>query len=416
MVSRQAGRLVQASPPIASAHFRAEADPFHPRHNPGGYVNLGTAENRLMWDLLAPRFASVPPQDAAGTRYAPLYGSPALRAAVAGFLSADRAAAAVDPEDVVVVAGATAALDVIATALCDPGEEIAVPAPYYGAFDVDLVGRSGARLLPVPLPPGEGFPLLPGAVRESVISARSEGRTVRALALTSPSNPIGQVYSEKLLYQLLKTAAELDLDVISDELYAHCVFGERPFTALADVAGSPLPAERIHTVWGFAKDFALPGYKAGVLHTVCAPVRAAARELAYFAPLSTHTQAVLTALLEDPSWTAGYLAESRKRLAASYASAARALTRNGLPFLPAQAGFSVWTDLRAHLAADGFEAEETLRRDLFEKARVSMLPGRMFSCPQPGWFRLCHTPADAETVGTAVDRLGRLLRGEERPQ
>ncbi|MGH1554567.1 aminotransferase class I/II-fold pyridoxal phosphate-dependent enzyme [Streptomyces sp. L7] len=67
----------------------------------------------------------------------------------------------VDPEDLVVVAGATAALDVVATALCDPGgEAIVVPTPCYGAFDTDLGGRSGARLLPAPPDPDDGHGLL----------------------------------------------------------------------------------------------------------------------------------------------------------------------------------------------------------------------------------------------------------------
>ena len=51
----------------------------------------------------------------------------------------------VAPDDLIIVSGATAALDIAATVLCDPGEAIIVPSPYYGAFDVDLAGRSSAR-------------------------------------------------------------------------------------------------------------------------------------------------------------------------------------------------------------------------------------------------------------------------------
>ncbi|MDT0318298.1 aminotransferase class I/II-fold pyridoxal phosphate-dependent enzyme [Streptomyces millisiae] len=421
MVSRQAGRLVKASPPIAAAHFRAEADPYHPERNPGGYVNLGTAENRLVADLLAPRLAEAPPPDAATTRYAPLHGSARLREAIAGFLSATSRATPVDPGHLVVVAGATTALDVVATALCDPGDGIVVPAPYYGAFDVDLAGRSGARLLPAPLSPADGFALAPDAVRHAVDRARRDGVPVRALALSSPSNPLGQVYPAEVLRRLLAVAAELDLDVISDELYAHSVFGPRRFVSAADAAtGSPLPPERVHVVWGFAKDFALPGFKAGVLHTTAPDVLAAARELAYFAPLSTQTQELLAWLLtDDPGWVARYLAAGRRRLGASYTAATGALEHHGVPHLPAEAGFSVWLDLRAALPAGGsgsdtgHAAEQALWRELFENRRVSMLPGGMFAAPEPGWFRMCHT-TEPTTVRVAVERLGGLLAARTR--
>src|SRR5438445_13752829 len=78
-VARRIERLVGETPPIAAAHFRAESRPYHPVDDPDGYLNLGTAENRLVWDLLAPLMTSARPVSAADTRYAPLHGTAALR-------------------------------------------------------------------------------------------------------------------------------------------------------------------------------------------------------------------------------------------------------------------------------------------------------------------------------------------------
>jgi aspartate/methionine/tyrosine aminotransferase len=406
-VSRQSARLVAGSPVIASAHFRAEADPYHSRRNPTGYVNLGTAENRLAWDLLAPRLNGPRRVSADDTRYAPLHGMKALREALAGFLSKCWHVE-VDPESLVVVSGATAALDVIATVLCDPGQAIIVPAPYYGAFDADLAGRSGARLILAPLAASGGFRLDLAAVDRVLGEARHDGLSVRAVAFTSPGNPVGHVHQARILRALLEVTGRHGVDLIADEIYAHSVFGPEPYVSVLDPRVQAAEDGRTHVVWGFAKDFALPGLKAGVLLAGRPEVRDAARALAYFAPVSADTQRLLCDLLTDVSWADQFIAENRRRLRESYASASRQLTEQGIPHVNASAGFSLWADLSGWLPAASFAAEDALWRYLSGTARVNVLPGRAFGCPEPGWFRICHA-TDPALVREGITRIGRLL-------
>jgi aspartate/methionine/tyrosine aminotransferase len=408
-VSRRAVLLAADSPAIADAHFRAQADPYHPERNPGGYLNLGTAENRLMWDQLAPRLTAARPVRAEDTCYGPLHGTESLRTAIAALLGRSWRSW-VDPEDLVVLSGATGALDVIASVLCDPGDGIVVPAPYYSALDVDLVGRSGARLIPVPQEPAAGFRLDPAVIDRALCDAARDGVRVRAVAVTSPDNPAGHVYPARTLRELSEVAAGHDVDLIVDEIYAHSVFGQGSFVGVRDPAVAGRHAERTHVVWGFAKDFALSGLKAGVLHTVHPQVRAAARALAYFAPVSTDTQALLRELLAGQGWVERFLAEHRARLRASYQRAAALLAEADIPFVPAGAGFSVWADLSRWLPAAGVEGEERLWREIGETTRVNILPGAVFGCAVPGWFRICHT-TDPAVVRTGLTRLGAHLAG-----
>ncbi|MBK3582003.1 aminotransferase class I/II-fold pyridoxal phosphate-dependent enzyme [Streptomyces sp. MBT65] len=365
--SRQAARLVSGSPAIADAHFRAEALPYHPSLRPDGWLNLGTAENRLVQDL----HGEVPPLPltARETRYAPLYGTPELREHIARHLGS-MGGRAVDPEDLVVVAGATAALDVVATAL-----------------SVASVDRTLAE-------------------------ARRDGVDVRAVALASPANPTGAVHPAAELRELAAVAAHHGVAVVADEIYAGSVFGPLPFTGLRTVAADPA---RVHTVWGFAKDFGLPGLKAGVLHTTDPEIRDAARALAYFAPVSTHTQAHLTRLLADPAHVHAFLAENRRRLSASYTRAAALLDGYGIPYAPAQAGCSVWADLAAWLPRPGFAGERALWQEILDRTHVSILPGEAFHAPRPGWFRICHS-LDAALVEEALARLGHLLNPSGTPR
>jgi 1-aminocyclopropane-1-carboxylate synthase 1/2/6 len=408
MASRRARHLAAQSPAIARAHFQAEERPYHPDLDQGGWLNLGTAENRLLWDLLEPRLTAPRRLAAADIRYGQLYGTVALREATAAFLTRTRGLP-VDPDDLVVVSGATAALDIAATALCDPGEVIVVPSPYYAAFDVDLAGRSNARLVAAPGQRGDQFRPCAQALDSAVGRARRAGLEARAIALASPSNPVGHVYGPGLLREILQVAAAGGLDVIADEVYSNSVFGSGSFTPLSALTGSTLPPERVHTVWGFAKDFGLPGLKVGVLHTTDPEVRAAARELAYFAPVSTDTQALLNSLLADRAWTDAFLAAGRARLGDSYARVTGLLDEHGISYLPAEAGFSVWIDLGPWLPGPGFEGETALWRRLCDEAHLNILPGIEFHSPEPGWFRLCHA-TEPETVTEAVARLTRLLK------
>jgi aspartate/methionine/tyrosine aminotransferase len=403
MVSRTAAALAAATPAIAEAHFRAEAAPYDPVSRPDGYLNLGTAENRLLGDLLTELAAELPPFTERDTRYAPLHGTVLLRERIAELLGAAYRTP-VEPDHLVLVSGASAALDVIASVLCDPGDAIVLPAPYYGAFDTDLGGRSGARLVRAALRPEDGFALDLEPIDRALRLARRAGATVRAIALATPSNPLGQVHGAQRLRELAALADEHGVDLVGDQIYAHSVFGSRPFTALEAVGGP-----RTHTVWGFAKDFGLPGFKAGVLHSTDPEVLAAARALAYFAPVSTGTQAVLAALLADPARTAGFLAENRRRLGASCAATVEQLARHGIGHVPAEAGCSLWIDLRPMLPEPGFAGERRLWRTVADRLRVNILPGEAFHSPEAGWFRLCH-PLDATVVAEAVARLGSLPR------
>lgn len=408
MAARQAMRLAETgTPAIAAAHFRVESRPFDPVRDPDGYLNLGTAENRLLWDLLEPRLTASRAISADDARYALPYGTPALRAAVANLLR--RTHGRIDPDDLIIVAGASAALDIAATALCDPGEGAVIAAPYYSGFDADLTYRSGAAIVRAQGDP-DTFAPDPRRLAQAVDDAARTGVTTRALALATPANPVGTVFGRAQLDGLAEFAAAYDLDVIADEIYANCVFGPTRFLPLAaPAADPPIAADRVHTVWGFAKDFGLPGLKVGVLHTTDPTVRAAARELAYFASVSTDTQALLTALLADEAWVDAFLAESRARLLRSYQDVTGLLDGLGIGYAPAQAGFSVWADLSPWLPAPGFAGEAALYADLLDRARLNILPGAVFHTDRPGWFRICHA-TDPRVVAAAFARLGDLLQ------
>jgi aspartate/methionine/tyrosine aminotransferase len=171
-------------------------DPWSP-DNPSGYINLGTAENHLLFDLLEPRLTAPRSITAWDTHYQELAGSPSFRTALARFLARRVFHAEVDPEELVVCAGAGSALEMLSFALCEPGDAIVVPAPYFSGVDGALAGRSRARIIPAPLDPATGFSLTAEAVEQAILQADGP---VRAVALLPPSNPRGVLYDEPTLH------------------------------------------------------------------------------------------------------------------------------------------------------------------------------------------------------------------------
>ena len=77
-------------------------------------------------------------------------------------------------------------------------------------------------------------------------------------------------------------------------------------------------------------------------------------------------------------------------------------------YLEPAGGFSLWIDPRPYLPTVSAAAEHALWQRILRSARVKILPGTAFACPEPGWFRLCHA-TDASTVATGINRLIRAL-------
>jgi aspartate aminotransferase len=114
--------------------------------------------------------------------------------------------------------GASEALHFALAAVCDAGDNVVVPEPFYANF------RSIASMLEIDLVPvttrfQDGYHI----VDERQIAGRINGRT-RAILVCNPSNPTGMVYTPKEMELVARAALEHDLFIISDEVYREFVY------------------------------------------------------------------------------------------------------------------------------------------------------------------------------------------------
>jgi aspartate/methionine/tyrosine aminotransferase len=390
MISKRANRWTEDDAYLVRAHFTCETDPFDSAENPDGYVNFGTAQNHLVFDTIAPLLRESVEIVERDTHYNELHGAKYFREAIVDFLQ-NWAGRSLEPDSIVIAVGASAILEILSFALCDPGDTILVPTPYYPGFDHDLAFRSDAVLEPIHLR-GPEFRLSITDIEEAYTRVTSRGARVAALLISSPNNPLGHIYDEELTRQMVDLADRLGIHLILDEIYAESILPR-----MEHYSGLRIRNPRLHIVYGFAKDFGLSGYKVGILHSEDPEVLKAARILSYFHTVPVMIQRTLTGLLRSERLEE-FFVTMRSRLDTSYRATTAVLAGQGIHHVPVQGGIVLWLDLRPHLRSITFEAEQGLWADIFNECRVNISPGNAFHCSEPGWFRLCFTVPDDHRV------------------
>ena len=186
--------------------------------------------------------------------YSPTPGLPELREAIAVKTKRD---SGVDcsAAQVLVTNGGKHAVYNTFQVLCDPGDEVLLPAPYWTSYpECYLPGR---RRVPVVLPTTEvtGF-----RVSVAQLEAAVTPRT-KALLFVSPSNPTGAVYPPDEVEAIGRWAVERGIWVVTDEIYEHLTYDGHVFSSMPNLV--PELAERCVVLNGVAKTYAMTGWRVG---------------------------------------------------------------------------------------------------------------------------------------------------------
>ena len=187
------------------------------------------------------------------THYTPPAGIPELREALAAHYT-NHHGLATKAVQTVVSNGAKQSIHNALMAVCGPGDEVIIPAPYWVSY-VDLVKLTGATPVVVPTSEAAGFKLSPDQFRAAVTP-----RT-KLLMMNSPSNPTGVVYDRAELEALADAVLETDAGVLSDEIYEQLTYGDVVPTCFATLR--PGLAERTITISGVSKTYAMTGWRIG---------------------------------------------------------------------------------------------------------------------------------------------------------
>jgi len=196
------------------------------------------------------------------TRYTEVAGTQALREAICTFLAPK--GVQYSPEEVLVSNGGKQCIVQAIIAMCQPGDEVIVPAPYWVSYP-EMVKLAGATPVVVHTRAQDDY-LLTAEMLRNAITPRT-----RMILLCNPSNPTGAVYPLEALQAVARVVAEhKSLLVLSDEIYEKITF-DVPHHAFAAIEGM---RDRTITVNGVSKAFAMTGFRLGFI-AAPHPVKAA---------------------------------------------------------------------------------------------------------------------------------------------
>jgi aspartate aminotransferase len=137
----------------------------------------------------------------------------------------------VSADEILVTTGGSEAILFALMAVCEPGDNVLVPEPFYTNY-VGFAVMAGVDVRPIPTRAEDGFHLPP----RTILEARSDERT-RAVLYSSPGNPTGTVYRRDELLMLRDVALERGLFLVADEVYREFVYDGDSYTSLFHLEG-----------------------------------------------------------------------------------------------------------------------------------------------------------------------------------
>lgn len=390
-------RIVDALEPSATIAMAAKARQLKSTGKMVYDFSLGEPDFNTPEHICA---AAVAAMKAGHTHYTAAGGIAELKAAVARSYK-ERHGLEYAPEQVVISNGAKHSLHNAFTALCNPGDEVIIPAPYWVSY-AEQVKLAGGNPVIVETAEKDDFKLSPTQL-SAAITPRS-----KILLLCSPSNPTGSMYSPEELAALGEMVIKHDLGVISDEIYEHLVYGGNRFASFATVL--PGLAERTVLVNGVSKSYAMTGWRIG---WTLSPLKLAkamdnlqSQETSN--PSSVSQYAALAALNGPQQCVGDMLAEFAKR---------REFVKQRIAQLPIvtstqmSGAFYAFFNVKAHLGRsyNGVQVDNSAQwcLELLAQQNVATVMGSAFGAE--GYARLSFATSMAN-LEAGLDRIGAFLK------
>jgi aspartate aminotransferase len=338
--------------------------------------------------------AAIAALNAGKTKYGPTPGIEPLRAAIAAKYAADYGLKTA-PSQVVVSPGGKFSCYLAMLAVCSPGDEVIIPAPYWVSYP-EMAKLAGAIPKFVLAGDATGFRMTPAQL-EAAVTPRT-----RLLVINTPSNPTGAVYSRAELEAIVAVALRHNLYVLSDEIYEHLVYdGVRHVTP---ASFSPEAEARTIIVSGFSKTYSMTGWRLGTL-VAPPPIAKAVGELQSQMTSNATTFAqygALAALQEkEPTRVAleTMLAAFDRRRTFLHAELGKI---PGVRCVLAQGAFYLFPNISSF----GLASAEFCAR-LLQEEKVAAVPGSAFGAE--GYLRLSYATSDA-ILAKGVERLARFCK------
>ncbi len=336
------------------------------------------------------------------THYTTVSGDPTLRTLIADRLS-EMTGVPFKWGQVIATSGAKEALYIAVQVLCDPGDDVLIPAPYWVSY-AEQAKVAGANVVPIDSQPPH-WKLTPADL-ERHLTLRT-----RLLMLCTPNNPTGAVYSDPELAALAEVVGDRDVAVIVDEIYARISY----VPVGRWLRAAPQLANRSFIVDGVSKSYAMTGWRLGWLVGPPELMEMASALQSHLTshPSSITQRAAIFALQNDPDveHTVDAMVGTFRQRRNAIVEGLRSI--DGIECSEPDGAFYVFPDVRGlygrPLGPKGrvVQSASELSTYLLDDALVVTVPGEAFG--MPGFVRFSYA-LGMDQLEEGVERLRAALR------
>jgi aminotransferase len=229
-------------------------------------------------------------------------------------------------------------------------------------------------------------------LRKQCVALKSRSEfPLKAIVVCSPANPSGKILRKDELEKIAAIAIDLDLMVISDEVYEHYVTGDVPHIPIATLPGM---WERTITVNSFSKSWNISGWRLGYCYGgggLISRVNTVAN-IVYVCPATPLQSALSKVLMKDSS----YYDRLRTSFDAKRAFMTRELSELGFSIYPSGSAFYLWARI-----PEGNSDALSFNELLMKEAGVAGVPGSAFADTDnwDSFMRICVAREDSMLQG-----------------
>ena len=290
---------------------------------------------------------------------------------------------------IVVSCGAKHSLYNIIQAVCEKGDEVIIPSPYWLSYP-EMAILAEAKPVFIETDESSGFKISLPSLKKAIT------KNTKAVVINSPSNPTGSIYAKEELKEIGKLLSEKEILTISDEIYEKIIFDGNAHVSIASLGENIF--KNTVVVNGVSKSFAMTGWRIGYLaafnneliaaikniqsHSTSNP--ASISQMAALEALNNSQTAVLDDMINQFEKRRNYIVERINKI-------------KGLSCRKPEGAFYVF----CRIGKKGLSGMEVTDR-LLSEAKVAVVPGKVFG--SDAHIRLSFA-ASMENIKKGIDRI-----------
>ncbi len=334
------------------------------------------------------------------TKYTPATGTLELREAICKRLQIDYGVS-YEPHQVAASNGAKVCVCTALQVLCEPGDEVLLPVPYWVSY-IELIRMVGAVPVLLETTEEDNFQITPEQLEKAITPK------TKAIIFNNPCNPTGTLYNPHQLKKIADTLVKNEVFIIADEIYADLVY-EGKFSSMASL-GEEIK-EYTLLINGVSKSYAMTGWRIGYIATTGKLSSVISNFLSHStgSPCSISQKAAAYALTEEVDSVEG-MRQAFLRRRNIMVEGINSI--EGVSCLKPEGAFYVMMNITQLLGKTMYGTKIKTCEDfcsLFLKfGKVAVVPGTCFGAPN--FVRWSYAASEIH-IREGIDRLEAFLKG-----